>query len=432
MPHGHTWLTRGSTWHTTRKPDLTVDRRSTTVDWWLTCSPAVVNSGAPPLTVVLTRGRVNDWVRGTIHSLQVQVAARQRFSTRKMENFNKVRVKELRSDNGTEFRNYKLEEFYDEKRPLGKVNEKPDDGFFFGYSPMAKAFRVFNIRRQEIKETVHVTFSKDDEAISKSSIDDDSPILQDSVSSEDPYKFTVVDDHPALNIHLSSAPQDRCSREKHIELVNVIGEPLAGIITKSKARDSKASSAHECLYVNFVLKIEPKKLIAALEEEGWIWKNKMDEEGVVTKNKARLVAQGYNQHERIDYEETFAHVARLEEIRSFLAYAAYMGFVVYQMDVKSAFLNGKISEEQGEKNRMPNDIVESANEDIRCRILNLPHRLYKSEILTLVGEGDQKRRRDDNDDMHGDVKKDRRPVKWMNFNIYIDHDFCPHAQSEAS
>ncbi|GKC56580.1 retrovirus-related pol polyprotein from transposon TNT 1-94 [Tanacetum coccineum] len=71
----------------------------------------------------------------------------------------------------------------------------------------------------------------------------------------------------------------------------------------------------------------------------------MDEEGVVTKNKARLIAQGYNQQEGIDYEESFAHVARLEAIRNFLAYAAYMGFVVYQMDVKSAFLNGKISNE---------------------------------------------------------------------------------------
>ncbi|GJV47287.1 retrovirus-related pol polyprotein from transposon TNT 1-94 [Tanacetum coccineum] len=71
----------------------------------------------------------------------------------------------------------------------------------------------------------------------------------------------------------------------------------------------------------------------------------MDEEGVVTKNKARLVAQGYNQQEWIDYEATSAPVARLEAIRIFLAYAAYMGFMVYQMDVKSAFLNGKILEE---------------------------------------------------------------------------------------
>ncbi|GJZ50852.1 retrovirus-related pol polyprotein from transposon TNT 1-94, partial [Tanacetum coccineum] len=71
----------------------------------------------------------------------------------------------------------------------------------------------------------------------------------------------------------------------------------------------------------------------------------MEENRVVIKNKARLVAQSYNQYEGIDYEETFAPVARLEAIGIFLAYAAYMGFMVYQMDVKSAFLNGKISEE---------------------------------------------------------------------------------------
>ncbi|GKF00562.1 retrovirus-related pol polyprotein from transposon TNT 1-94, partial [Tanacetum coccineum] len=71
----------------------------------------------------------------------------------------------------------------------------------------------------------------------------------------------------------------------------------------------------------------------------------MDENGRVIKNKVRLVAQGYNQQEGINYEETFAPVARLEAIRIFLAYAAYMGFMVYQMDAKSAFLNGKISEE---------------------------------------------------------------------------------------
>ncbi|GJY27582.1 retrovirus-related pol polyprotein from transposon TNT 1-94 [Tanacetum coccineum] len=71
----------------------------------------------------------------------------------------------------------------------------------------------------------------------------------------------------------------------------------------------------------------------------------MDENGIVIKNKARLIAQGYNQQVGIDYEETFVPVARLEAIRIFLAYAAYMGFVVYRMDVKSAFVNEKISEE---------------------------------------------------------------------------------------
>nr|GEW73600.1 hypothetical protein [Tanacetum cinerariifolium] len=127
--------------------------------------------------------------------------------------------------------------------------------------------------------------------------------------------------------------QDRWSKEKHIEVVNILGEPQVGVTTRSIIRDSEASSAHECLYVNFLSKIEPKKLVEALKEEGRIIS--MQEE--------------LNQFERntegIDYNEIFAPVSRLEAIRIILAYVAYMGFMVYQMDVKSAFLNGKFLEE---------------------------------------------------------------------------------------
>ncbi|GKE38974.1 putative ribonuclease H-like domain-containing protein, partial [Tanacetum coccineum] len=76
----------------------------------------------------------------------------------------------------------------------------------------------------------------------------------------------------------------------------------------------------------------------------WVYKNKKDERGIVIKNKARLVAQGYTQEEGIDYDEVFALVARIEAIRLFLAYASFKDFMVYQMDVKSAFLYGKIEE----------------------------------------------------------------------------------------
>ncbi|GJR56290.1 putative ribonuclease H-like domain-containing protein [Tanacetum coccineum] len=77
----------------------------------------------------------------------------------------------------------------------------------------------------------------------------------------------------------------------------------------------------------------------------WVFRNKKDERGIVIRNKARLVAQGHRQEEGIDYEEVFAPVARIEAIRLFLAYASFMGFLVYQMDVKSAFLYGTIEEE---------------------------------------------------------------------------------------
>nr|GEV95989.1 hypothetical protein [Tanacetum cinerariifolium] len=252
-----------------------------------------------------------------------------------MENLNEVKVKELRSDNGTEFKNHKLEEFCNEngrspdisyfhvfgcpvyihnhRDHMGKINEKANDGLFLGYYPIAKAFRVFNIRRQEMEKIVHVTFSKDDEAIYQS-------------STEDPLEFTEADNHPAL-----SEP-DRTESADLLELVEPQTNVILELINDKQDRDLNASSAFECLHVNFLSKMEPKKLIKALEE-GWIIA--MQEE----------LNQFERNKEGIDYEETFAPVARLKAIRIFLAYAAYMDFMVYQIDVKSAFLNEKISEE---------------------------------------------------------------------------------------
>nr|GEX43462.1 hypothetical protein [Tanacetum cinerariifolium] len=77
----------------------------------------------------------------------------------------------------------------------------------------------------------------------------------------------------------------------------------------------------------------------------WVFRNKKEERGIVIRNKARLVAQGHTQEKGIDYDEVFAPVARIEAIRLFLAYASFMGFLVYQIDVKSDFLYGTIEEE---------------------------------------------------------------------------------------
>ncbi|GKE34003.1 copia protein, partial [Tanacetum coccineum] len=77
----------------------------------------------------------------------------------------------------------------------------------------------------------------------------------------------------------------------------------------------------------------------------WVFRNKLDENGVVSRNKARLVAQGYNQQEGIDYDETYCPVTRFESIRILLAYAYALDFKLFQMDVKSAFLYGLINEE---------------------------------------------------------------------------------------
>ena len=72
----------------------------------------------------------------------------------------------------------------------------------------------------------------------------------------------------------------------------------------------------------------------------WVFKNKLNEDGKVFRNKSKLVYEGYSQEEGIDYGETFSLVARLEGVRTLLAYATHRGFKLYQMDVKSTFLNG--------------------------------------------------------------------------------------------
>ncbi|GJZ94173.1 putative ribonuclease H-like domain-containing protein, partial [Tanacetum coccineum] len=145
-----------------------------------------------------------------------------------------------------------------------------------------------------------------------------------------------------------------------------------------KQRRNNHKDFQHCLFACFLSQNEPKKISEALEDESWVdamqeellqfkiqkvwilvdlpygkkaigtkwvYRNKKDERGVVVRNKARLVAQGHRQEEGIDYDEVFAPVARIEAIRIFLAFASYMGFIVYQMDVKSAFLYGKIDEE---------------------------------------------------------------------------------------
>ncbi|GKD30856.1 putative ribonuclease H-like domain-containing protein [Tanacetum coccineum] len=180
----------------------------------------------------------------------------------------------------------------------------------------------------------------------------------------------VHKDHPVEQIirDLNSAPQTR-RMTKNLE--------EHGLFSLVQQRTNH-KDFQNCLFACFLSQVEPKKVIQALQDPSWIeamqdellqfklqkvwtlvnlpngkrpidtkwvFRNKKDERGIVIKNKARLVAQGYTQEEGIDYDEVFAPVARIEAIRLFLAYASFKDFVVYQMDVKSAFLYGKIEEE---------------------------------------------------------------------------------------
>ncbi|GJX22040.1 retrovirus-related pol polyprotein from transposon TNT 1-94 [Tanacetum coccineum] len=113
---------------------------------------------------------------------------------------------------------------------------------------------------------------------------------------------------------------------------NTIIEPL-GIATSYVQNTSMKT------YCNFSR--EGKNVIALK----WLWKNKCDAENIVVQNKTRLVAKGYKQEEGIDFEESFAHVARLKAIWMFIAYVAHKNITIFQMDVKTAFLNCPLKEE---------------------------------------------------------------------------------------
>nr|GEW54455.1 hypothetical protein [Tanacetum cinerariifolium] len=157
--------------------------------------------------------------------------------------------------------------------------------------------------------------------------------------------------HPKTQILRDPMPavQTMSNMNKNFE-----AHALVNYIQKQQRNNHK--DFQHCLFACFLSQIEPKKISQALEDESWkaigtkwVNRNKKDERRVVVRNKARLVAQGHRQEEGIDYDEVFALVARIEAIRIFLAFASYMSFIVYQMDVKSAFLYGTIDEEVKQK-----------------------------------------------------------------------------------
>nr|GEV75274.1 putative ribonuclease H-like domain-containing protein [Tanacetum cinerariifolium] len=180
----------------------------------------------------------------------------------------------------------------------------------------------------------------------------------------------VVTDFNNLEITMNVSPTPTTRIHTIYPKTQILRDPMSAIQTRSKV--NKNSKAHafvsyiqkqqrnnhkdfqHCLFACFLSQIEPKKISQALEDESWVdamqeellqFQIQKDEMGVVFRNKARLVAQGHRQKEGIDYDKVFAHVARIEAIRIFLAFASYIGFIVYQMDVKSAFLYGTIDEE---------------------------------------------------------------------------------------
>ncbi|GJU29271.1 retrovirus-related pol polyprotein from transposon TNT 1-94 [Tanacetum coccineum] len=249
------------------------------------------------------------------------------------------------------------------------------------YSLNSNAFRVFKSRTRIVEENLHIRFSikvsdnagqarKETELVKNYILlplwTADPPYSQDPKSShdDDPRKDSECNDQEKEDNVNSTNNVNATGTNK----VNVVGgktsielpfdpnmSALEDYSIFDLSRDDEDDGLRRLNMNNFGYKQSKSAPICAtirihtdhpLDQcFKWVFKNKKDERGIVIRNKARLVAQGYTQEEGIDCDEVFAQVARIEEIRLFLAYASFKDFVVYQMDVKSAFLYGKIKEE---------------------------------------------------------------------------------------
>nr|GFB65848.1 retrovirus-related Pol polyprotein from transposon TNT 1-94 [Tanacetum cinerariifolium] len=134
---------------------------------------------------------------------------------------------------------------------------------------------------------------------------------------------------------------------KNDKFINIFYHPLEQVIGNPsqsvRTRRQLESNDEMCMFS--LTELVDRPLCKNVINMKWLWKNKRDEENTVIRNKSRLVAKGYAQKEGVDFEESFAPVARLEAVRLFIAYAAHKSFTVYHIDVKTAFLYGPLKEE---------------------------------------------------------------------------------------
>nr|GEV65588.1 retrovirus-related Pol polyprotein from transposon TNT 1-94 [Tanacetum cinerariifolium] len=180
-----------------------------------------------------------------------------------------------------------------------------------------------------------------------------------------------------INVHAEENNNDQAKKGEQLQ-DDEFTNPLCALAQEVTESSSHNIDPEMCMYALTVSTAEPKNIkeamadsawIEAIKEElhqfdrlqvwelvdkpfgksiirlKWLWKNKKDEDQTVIHNKARLIAKGYAQEEGIDFEESFVPVVRLEVVWIFIAYAAHKSFPIFQMDVKTAFLNGPLKEE---------------------------------------------------------------------------------------
>nr|GEV72689.1 hypothetical protein [Tanacetum cinerariifolium] len=283
-----------------------------------------------------------------------------------------------------------------DREDIGKLSAKGNIGFFIGYYANSCTYRVYNRRTNKMIETMNVTFDEFSAmAFEQSSL---KPMLQSmtsgqissgldliyapsTITTQQPTKCELdllfeamyddydVDElktqqHHVLNAMLDgntfvnpfATPSTSAAESSSLQYVNpwnmhtfyqpcphdyqwtkehhleqVIGEPLRLVLTWNQL----LTDGNTCMYALTVSTMEPKNVKEAMTDPAWI--ESMQEE--LLQNKTRMVVRGYRQKEGIDFEESFAPVARMEAIRIFLAYAAHKSFIVFQIDVNTIFLH---------------------------------------------------------------------------------------------
>nr|GEW58435.1 retrovirus-related Pol polyprotein from transposon TNT 1-94 [Tanacetum cinerariifolium] len=261
---------------------------------------------------------------------------------------------------------------------LGKFDGKADKGFFVSYSLNSKAFRVFNSRTRIVEENLHIRFSAQSSGFAGIKASDNAgqarketehvkdyillPLwTTDPLFSQDPKSSHDDGSKPSSSdgkkVDEDPRKENECNdqeKEDNVNItnnVNTVGLTVNVVGTNEDNEipfDPNMPALEDVIIFNLLSDDKDDGTWAYMNNLDitiQVFRSKNDEMGIVIRNKARLVAQGYTQEEGIDYDEFSTSVARIEAIRLFLPYASFKDFVVYQMDIKSAFLYRKIEEE---------------------------------------------------------------------------------------
>nr|GFA48483.1 integrase, catalytic region, zinc finger, CCHC-type, peptidase aspartic, catalytic [Tanacetum cinerariifolium] len=231
-------------------------------------------------------------------------------------------------------------------KDVRKLNAKGDIGVFVGYLKESATFRIYNKRTRKIHESVNENFDDISEMAFKqfslepglSNLNETGKSLNPSVSNVDETSKKDLEDL-FQDFYDEYFDSSKVMKSSTTNVETPINEEVfyESIPINMVLNGDKASTSHNLFNERLELKVwrlVPRPEGKSVIKTKWIFKNKKDESSLVIRNKARLVAVGYSQQEGIDYDETFSHVARIEAIRLFLAYAAHKDFTVFQMDVK--------------------------------------------------------------------------------------------------